>query len=298
MSELIAAPEKCDFVFLSLAKDCARTVPCFLDLLGALRSEGASVAAFVGENGSRDGTRALLERAQAAKQIVLVPTAFMAEIPDRLKRMALGRERLKMELDASRLEARIVCVIDIDNVLARPPSAAALIEAAAKLDRTDIFGVSATSRPHYYDLLAFQDEKRSFETLLDDLARSRGNIFSYYRFFRSRIYPHQRALTADREIECSSTFNGLCLYRGDIYRLGSYLRRGRSICEHLVFNRGLAEMTGASMLVDPGLVLPTPIDHSAQSFLPFAWRRLCKLISSRRLPAASAIGAGRGSLLR
>ncbi|MCO5090983.1 glycosyltransferase family 2 protein [Bosea sp. (in: a-proteobacteria)] len=281
MPEGLTTTRRCDFAFLSLARDCAPTIPRFLDLLAALRSRGLSLAAFVGENGSRDGTRALLERAEAAGQLVLVPTAFMAKIPDRLARMALGRERIKMELDASRLEPRIVCVLDLDNVLARPPSATALIEAAAKLDRPGIFGVSATSRPHYYDLLAFQDEGRSFETLLDDLAASRGNIFSYYRFFRSRIYPHQQALTDDREIACASSFNGLCLYRAEVYRLGSYLRSGRSICEHLVFNRRLAEMTGAKMLIDPGLVLPTPIDHSEQSFLPFAWRRLRKLMASR-----------------
>jgi hypothetical protein len=271
---------RCDFVFLALARNCAETIPRFLDLLEALRSEGLSVAAFVGENGSRDGTRALLQRAEADGQLVLVPTPFMADEPDRLKRMALGRERIKTEYEASNLKPDVVCVLDIDNVIARPPSVAALLKAASKLDRPGVFGVSATSRPHYYDLLAFQDECRSFDTLLDDLAESRGNIFSYYRFFCSRIYPHQRALTVDREIACSSTFNGLCLYRAPVYRLGSYLGDGPSICEHLTLNRRLAGMTGGKMLIDPGLILPTPIDHSEQSFLPFVWRRLRKLIAS------------------
>lgn len=280
----------CDFAFLSLARNCAATIPHFLDLLEALRSKGLSVAAFVGENGSRDGTRGLLQQAEARGQLILVPTPFMAEEPDRLRRMALGRERMKDELVSSRFDARIVCILDIDNVLSRPPSIPALLDAAAKLDRPGIFGVSATSRPHYYDLLAYQDEQRSFETLLEDLAANRRDIFSYYRFFRSRIYPQQQALTVDREIECVSAFNGLCLYRAELYRLGSYLRPGSSICEHLVFNRRLREMTGGKMMVDPGLVLPTPVDHSEQSFLPFAWRRLRKLISSGRPQAARVAG--------
>jgi hypothetical protein len=297
MGERAQTAARCDFAFLALAKDCEGTMPRFLALLAALRAEGLSVAAFVGENGSRDGTRALLEQAAAAGQLVLVPTPFMADVPDRLKRMAAGRERLKLELEASGLAPHIVCVLDIDNVLARPPSTAAIVEAAAKLGRPGLFGVSATSRPHYYDLLAFEDDERSFETLLDDLARSRGNILRYYRFFRSRIYPHQQALTQDREIVCSSAFNGLCLYRGDVYRRGTYLRQGPSVCEHLAFHRGLAGMTGASMLVDPGLVLATPADHSRQSFLPFTWRRLRKLLVFRWVRVAVPSGARRGSVV-
>lgn len=268
-----------DFAFLALARDCAATIPRFLELLETLRRSGSNVVAFVGENGSRDGTRALLQQAQARGEIIFVPTPFMAQEPQRLRRMALGRERLKYELEASGLASRFVCVLDIDNVIAAPPTVPALLAAAAKLDRPGIFGVSASSRPHYYDLLAYEDEQRSFATLLDEIAISRSGIVKYYRFFCSRIYPHQQALTSNREITCASTFNGLCLYRADVYRLGSYRKTGPAICEHLVFNRRLAALTGGTMLIDPGLVLRTPPDHAQQSFLPFAWRRIRKLVS-------------------
>jgi hypothetical protein len=268
-----------DFAFLALARDCAGTIPRFLELLETLRHSGSRITAFVGENGSRDGTRALLQRAEARGEITVVPTDFMAGEPDRLRRMALGRERLKSELECSGISPRFVCVLDIDNVIAAPPAVTALLGAAEKLDRPGIFGVSATSRPHYYDLLAFEDGQRSFVTLLDDLATSRTGIVRYYRFFCSRIYPDQRALTSDHEIRCASTFNGLCLYRADSYRLGSYLQAGPALCEHLVFNRRLAALTGETMLIDPDLVLRTPVDHAAQSFLPFAWRRLRKLLA-------------------
>lgn len=267
-----------DFAFLALAKDCAATIPCFLELLDTLRRSGSSVVAFVGENGSRDGTRVLLQDAKARGEIKLVPTAFMAGEPARLRRMALGREWLKKEFEASGIKTRFVCVLDIDNVLATPPAVPALLSAAAKLERPGIFGVSATSRPHYYDLLAFEDEHRSFARLLDELAENRTGLFAYHRFFRSRIYPYQRALTSDREIACLSTFNGLCLYRSETYRLGSYLQDGVNICEHLVFNRHLAALTGGAMLIDSGLALGTPADHAQRSFLPFAWRRLRKLV--------------------
>lgn len=282
-----------DFAFLALARDCAATIPRFLELLQTLKRSGSSVVAFVGENGSRDGTDALLQQAQLRGEITLVSTAFMADEPERLRRMALGRERLKGELEASGLEPRVVCVLDIDNVIATPPTIPALLAAAAKLDRPGVFGVSASSRPHYYDLLAYEDEQRSFATLLDELASSRSDIVKYYRFFRSRIYPHQQALTSDSEITCASTFNGLCLYRAELYRLGSYRQAGPAICEHLVFNRRLAALTGGAMLVDPGLVLSTPPDHARQSFLPFAWRRFRKLVSSRSHPVRSVAESSR-----
>jgi len=279
-----------DFAFLALAKDCAATIPRFLELLKTLRHHGMGVTALVGENGSRDGTRVLLERAQERGDIILVPTSFMADEPERLRRMALGRERLKSIFEESGIEARFICVLDIDNVLTTPPTVPALLAAASKLERPSIFGVSATSRPHYYDLLAFEDDHRSFVTLLDDLAKNRTDIFAYYRFFRSRIYPQQRTLTSDREIACTSTFNGLCLYRADTYRLGSYLQAGCAICEHLVFNRHLASLTGGAMLIDPGLVLRTPVDHAEQSFLPFAWRRLRKLVDAPRHQRVHRLG--------
>lgn len=274
---------KTDFAFLCLAKNCEETVPRFLALLDAVRAKGLQVTAIVGENGSRDGTERLLRLAESRGQLSLISTAFMAEEPDRLRRMGLGRERLKAELDAIGLDPRFVCVVDIDNVIREPPSVAVLLAAASKLDRKGIFGVSATSAPHYYDLLAFENSNLCFERLLDELAKRRWNIFAYYRFFKKRIYPHQRTLTSKDEIECSSAFNGLCIYRGDTYWLGSYLHGGSSMCEHLIFNRGVGRVTGAKMLIDPDLVVPTPGDHRQQMFLPFAWQRLKKFWASRIL---------------
>lgn len=271
-----------DFVFLSLARNCAPTIPRFLELLDALQAEGLAATAIIGENGSSDGTGALLKDAERSGRIMLVPTDFMAAEPERLRRMALGRERLRTTLLDSGIQARFVCVLDLDNVLTQPPSVAALLSAAAKLERADVFAVSATSRPHYYDLLAFQDEGRSFDTLLDELSAKRGNIFGYYGVFRRRIYPHQRALTSDGEITCASAFNGLCLYEAATYGAGSYLQDGPRTCEHIVFNRRLAAATGTRMLIDPGLVLATPDDHRAESFAPFAWRRLKKLAALYR----------------
>lgn len=267
------------FAFLGLARNCAGTLPGFLTLLDELCAEGSGAFAIIGENGSRDDTRSLLEGADRAGTIKFVPTEFMAREPDRLRRMALGRECLKRELDAARWRPCFVCVADLDSVLARPPSIAALFRAAAKLSRPGVVGVSATSRPHYYDLLAYRDDDLQFDWLLGELGDARQNLFTYRRLFRSRIYPHQDALTTDREIVCLSAFNGLCIYKAQTYRTGSYLDDGPSRCEHVTFNRSILRDAGDHLLVDPQLVLATPEDHRQEGFVSFVWRRIRRRLS-------------------
>jgi hypothetical protein len=165
--------ERPDIVVLALARNCAATLPAFLRFLTSLRDAGLDCRALVGENDSRDGTGALLWAAQARGELSHVPTAFMADIRGRLARMARGREHLKRVLDGQGPAPAYVCVADIDNVMARPPEAGAVLAALAKLERPGLFAVSAASQPHYYDLLAYEDEAVSYEYLLDDIARHR-----------------------------------------------------------------------------------------------------------------------------
>lgn len=273
--------ERPDIVVLALARNCAATLPAFLRFLSSLRDAGLDCRALVGENDSRDGTGALLWAAQARGELSHVPTAFMSDIRGRLARMARGREHLKRVLDGQGPAPAYVCVADIDNVMARPPEAGAVLAALAKLERPGLFAVSAASQPHYYDLLAYEDEAVSYEYLLDDIARHRRGALGYYRFFSDTIYPAQSALTRERETTCLSAFNGLTLYRGADYRLGSYLDDDYARCEHLTLNRRIAAATGRRMLVDPGLVLRTPGDHAQRGFLSFYASRVRKMAVAR-----------------
>lgn len=270
-----------DIAFLCLARNCAGTVPAFLAMLAALRESGLRCAAFVGENGSHDGTAALLDTAAGRGELTMVPTRFMAAIPARLERMAAGRQHLKDVLAASGLEPRLVCVTDLDNVLSRPPTPAAFRRAADKLDGSEAFAVAATSRPWYYDLLAFDDGTDAFEYLLDEIAEQKTNPLLYFQYFQQRIFPARRRLTIDQDIPCVSAFNGLCLYRGEAYGLGSYLDAPYRRCEHLTFNRRIAEALGARMVIDKDLVLATPDDHTIEPFVPFVWNRLVRTVRRR-----------------
>jgi hypothetical protein len=270
-----------DIAFLSLARNCASTLPAFLSMLSALRISGMRCVAYVGENGSWDGTNILLREAERRGELVHIPTTFMAEVPDRLHRMALGRQYLKNALAESGLRVRFVCVTDVDNVLRRPPPLEAIRNALKKLERQSVFAVSATSRPWYYDLLAYEDDSVSFEFLLDDIEAHKRNLFKYRRFFYNTIYPYRRKFTSHRDLLCTSAFNGMCIYQGETYALGSYMDSHFRRCEHLTFNRQVAKATGVKMLIDPELVLLTPSDHGEEAFIPFVWRRLKKRFGRR-----------------
>ena len=75
-----AAVPQIDLLFLCLARDCEATIPEFLAFLDRLEAHGFRCSAIVGENGSRDGTRKLIEAA-AHRRVGLLDTAFMQKEP-------------------------------------------------------------------------------------------------------------------------------------------------------------------------------------------------------------------------
>ena len=272
----------CDVVFLALAKNCRRSLPQFVQMVRDLRASGLTCEIVVGENGSTDGTREFLSAVQRQGEATLVSTGSMAGVTDRLRRMAIGREFIKQHFAGLGIVSQFVCVVDLDDVMRRHPSVSAFRRALATLTaRRDLFAISATSSPHYYDLLAYEDDESCFEFLLENLRAHRTSLGTYYRFFVREIYPHQRRLSLEGEHLCRSAFNGMCLYRASDYFANSYLddNAGASRCEHLIFNRRLAATTGGRVMIAPDMIVSTPSDHRQRSLLPFAWRRIKKAMT-------------------
>jgi len=272
-----------DIVFLALAQNCAATLPKFFEMLSDLKRAGMHCIAYIGENHSRDGTTVLLREAAQRNDVVHISTDFMADEPNRLRRMALGRQHLKNKLSASDLDPKLICIADVDTVMRQPPTLSAIRGAIVQLARPDIFAVSATSWPTYYDILAYEDDRFSFDFLAEDFKRHQTNIFSYYRFFVKNVYPFRRILTTERELLCTSAFNGMAIYKADAYALGSYVDSDFRTCEHVIFNRKIAMITQQKLLVDPGLLLLTPDDHSEENFINFTLRRVKKLLMRSRI---------------
>lgn len=269
-----------DIIFLALARDCAEFIPGLLAALQRLSRFGLKVHALVGENGSTDNTRELLEEATARNDLIsVIDTSFMSMSSERLQRMARGRQFLADYGVRSFGAARAFCVVDVDEPFLESLKPAAL-QAALERVLTDrsIFAVSATSRPTYYDLLAFEDDERSYAEIDKQMQYRQGSPWVYYKFFRDVVYPAQQQLTADSELVCRSAFNGLCLYSADAYAIGSYLSPddNSSICEHVILNRSIATATERHMIIDAALVLPTPVEHGPRKIPGFVWQRLKK----------------------
>lgn len=261
-----------DIVFLALARDCARTVPSALRALERFEASGLSVHALIGENGSKDSTRELLDH----RLVSVVDTSAMSAVSDRLERMALGRQI--MADHAADFATDVVAVVDLDEPFLEWVEPGALVDKIRRLKDGRVFALAASSRPAYYDLLAFEDESRSFTGLEQQISRRQRNPVEYYKFFRDVIYPAQGELTTDDDIACRSAFNGLCLYLAEDYALGSYLADdGDWVCEHVIFNRKVAARTGRRMVVDGSIQLPTPLEHGRRSLPGFVLQRVKKL---------------------
>ena len=264
--------------FLCLARNCAGTIPRFLHYLQQLEAVGILPSVLVGENGSSDGTRALLEAA-AGERFALLDTSFMDGVPGRLTRMAMGRQAL---LESARTQASgedFVCVADLDNVMLSPPAPSAVRAALDYLaPDSPYFAVGATSEPFYYDVLSLRAEGHDYSTLHTDIAAAKKKPATYFHFHKHRIYASQIRATTGEPVVCSSSFNGFCLYKARNYYLGSYRAPDEAlVCEHVSLNQSLAQQTQGKMLVLPTLKVRMPDDHGPVGFWRFWADRMRKL---------------------
>jgi hypothetical protein len=265
------APSATKILFLCLARDCAETLPVFFDFLRQLDGNGFACSAIIGENGSTDTTRSLIEEA-AGQGIVLLDTECMVKVGKRLQRMAVGRQALADAALASGFCAEYICVADLDNAMAIPPPAGAIRAAIASLEANPaLFAIGASSRPVYYDLLSLRaDGFELLENLNREIEAAKKKPWSYYRFHQKHIYHIQRQMTGGESMLCDSSFNGFCLYRACDYRLGSYRAADEAgVCEHTNFNRSIVRVSGKKMMISPDLVIQTPADHAPVGFLRF-----------------------------
>ena len=257
--------------FLSLARNCASTLPNVFAFLRDLSASGVEVVSFFGENGSEDATRPLLVDAAASMDLRVVDTSIMSSVGSRFDRMATGREILREALKDSALQPDLVCVADVDSVFSAAPDVAELKGAASRLLADDTaFACSATSRPYYYDLIAFETPSENYADLVDRIRQARRNKLTLFQFMKENVYSNQIRLTRSLPERCISAFNGLCLYKTQPFLGASYLTSDEAIvCEHVTLNRRIAKNTGQQMIIDQRLFLTTPHEHAPKSFWLF-----------------------------
>jgi hypothetical protein len=273
---------ECDsgIVFLSLARNCAKYMPALFELIAGVASQGVNVAAVIGENGSSDGTADFLAAMHIQNpNIVCVNTSFMDGIPSRLRRMAEGRQRLVRYAARHYPRAKYICVIDVDNVLEKTPSAEVLLESASRIySNKSLFGVAATSDPYYYDISALRCSEFYSQNIYPEIMKAKDNLFGYFKFMKDNLFKLQTDFTNSKFRLCESAFNGLCIYRPIDYYTSSYLGDGQDdVCEHVILNHEIGASTGAKILVDERLVLAMPPEHGPQSLASFVGRRALKI---------------------
>jgi len=268
-------------LFLCLARNCADTIPLFFSYLQRLETYGFCCRAIIGENGSSDRTRSLIEDA-AGPKIAVLDTSMMEVGSSRLIRMAMGRQALLDAALSEGIREDYVCVADLDNVMTSPPDPEAVRVAIRRLQTdTALFAVGATSLPVYYDLLSLRVEGFGFLSNLNkELTDAKKRPLSYFRFHQRRIYSNQRLVTSDAAVLCGSSFNGFCFYNAADYCLGSYRAPDEAeVCEHVSLNLSIGRVTGKKMLIAPELVMHAPADHTPVGFLRFWYDRTIKRLA-------------------
>lgn len=265
-----------------LARDCEVQIVKLEDFIHSLQREGLSVECFIGENGSKDQTRALLRALEDKGLIHLYDTSFMTEIPHRLERLARGRDYVKAEL-CKNGPFDFVCVIDMDNVLDGGVNIPEFIVAMNRLKADEkLFGVAAFSVPYYYDLLGLECVGVPYGAIDRGFARIKKRSLDYYPFFRDVIYPLQKWLTINPPEHCISAFNGLCIYEFEQFAYSSYIPDGYPfVCDHVMLNRKIHQKYGTYVRIEPMLALAMPPEHGPQNIATFFFSRLFRLARNK-----------------
>jgi hypothetical protein len=253
--------------------------------LKCLEKHGFYCTAIIGENGSKDETRLMIEQA-AGPRIALLDTSAMAKSQSRLKRMAIGRQALLDAAKARDIGEDYICVMDLDNMTAMSPAPLAVKAAINCLQtNTTLFAIGATSIPVYYDLLSLRVQGYdNLSNLNTEITEAKKKPFSYYQFHKEHIYNNQKLMTSTAPILCASSFNGFCLYNAEDYRLGSYRARDETdVCEHVSLNLSIGHITGKKMMISPDLVIQAPEDHAPVGFFRFWSDRMKKGLDTFRI---------------
>lgn len=269
---------------LALARDCALYLPRLFAFLDTLIEGGEQPHAFVGENGSRDGTRALIEaRTRDRGDASLVDTAAMSDVHGRYDRMAIGRDIVAAAAAGAGPDDSVI-LLDLDSVTERLPTYGQIASAVALLDaRPDLAGVAASSRPYYYDLLALRWPGRFDRDVGLEIDRHRRHPLRYYRTFRRQIYPEQRQVTVATDRCCTSAFNGMCVYRARDYFAQTYsVAAPLAVCEHVPFNQAICARGNRRILISDDLPVAMPAEHGPVSAAGFFVGRARKALRTWR----------------
>ena len=252
-----------DIVFLSLARNCEKTIHKFFNFLEELKKNDFKVLSIVGENNSEDLTFDKIRRYSENSDLVkLLDTTFIEKFDDRILRLSKARQHLKNFIHEQNITSKYICVIDLDEVIEVGISYQKFISLKQMLDKNNdkFFAISVKTTPYYYDILNYEDQNNINLDILK--LQNRKDLFSYFER-KKKIYNLQKRISEKDDLISISSFNGLCIYFFKDFINGYYYQESNNnpIPEHLNLNRLIKKKTNKDILVSNQLILRMPEEH-------------------------------------
>jgi hypothetical protein len=256
--------------FVGIARNCAPHLGAVLKNLAQLSSLYDEATFVFVVSDSSDDTVSMLARWISAGRAgrVIDLGNLEKDLPRRTERLAFARNAYLDELRRSKADYDHLIVVDLDDVLVPPVSAADFEKALKWLDAVPAkAAVFANARPRYYDLWALRHpfwlphdcwqrvhfREAGEQTVELEIREVYGKMIKIRR--------------SDRPVRVLSAFGGIAVYRLGLALKGRYVgidALDRETCEHVAFNQSVRE-AGGQLYIYPPLMVEAPTEHSYEA---------------------------------
>ena len=253
-----------DLIFLGLAKNVEKTINIFFKSVENLSKLGLKILVIIGENGSNDNTKKKLELFSSNYfELKCIDLEILNKYKNRIIRLGHGRQILKDFVFDNSFKTNFLSIVDLDEVIADGFNANVIHESLnfLKENKKYLFGISAKSKPYYYDLLPLIISDY-FERDIYKI-QTRINLFRLYSDRKKNIYDFQKKITNMRDIETVSSHNGLTTYIYEDFIKGSYLntKSNKIVSEHINLNKSINSKDNRFVYMSNDIILKTPKEH-------------------------------------
>lgn len=287
------SPSREKLIFAGCARNCAQWLPAVLSNIDRLSISFADTAVVIVENDSIDGTPELLRKwGRNRRNFHLLQLDGLGAEPARTVRLEIARNAYIAAISGRDHLTKFdyLCVVDFDDVNARPIDPIGVAEGISRLRSGEAAGVFANQLGAYYDLWALRHKTFApgdvWEEVLDyALSRKVSDEVAFAKTLgcRSFVIPP----TAP-PVEVESAFGGFGIYklsyviRNPNPYLGSRVKLlpGGSPgqiqiarwqqCEHVHFNAGIGHL-GGKLLIIPTMI---NLDATGVSFPANGYRSM------------------------
>ena len=260
--------KKYDIIFLCLAKNVQNTIKKLFDFHQNLKDRKINSLVLIGENDSKDKTLDTIRKYSSYdNSIVCLDTSLINIYKNRIERLTHGRNFLKNYLKENNYVSKFVSIVDVDDVINCDLNIESFIKLLEHLEENkhELFGISAKSKPYYYDMLNLFIKDFYEKDVLK--VQSNKNLYKSYYLRKNNIYKFQKKITdIKKSIKAISAHNGFCVYLYEDYISGNYLINNNQnikqiIPEHIILNKSIHEKTKKFMLVSDSFFVKTPKEH-------------------------------------